>query len=221
MIRGPVYPCLGHPRVSRALIWFYNHNLILFSTHHLPCRAVIMPVIFLALTLDILVLVFSLAAFYAIYDYQRRRGLPYPPGPRPLPLIGNLLDIPKEFSWLTYSQLSNKHGDILSFRVFGRVIVVLNSVKTSKDLLERRADIYSDRPVLPSVEMMKWEWIVTFQKYTEPFRLSRKLLDRSLRPATITAYRLLLETNAHNFLHQVFANPDELEAYLYQLVAFL
>ena len=71
-----------------------------------------MPVTFLTLTLDILVLVFSLAAFSAIYDYQRRRGLPYPPGPRPLPLIGNLLDIPKEFSWLTYSQLSNKHGMI-------------------------------------------------------------------------------------------------------------
>ena len=44
-------------------------------------------------------------------------------------------------------------GDILSFRVFGRVIVVLNSVKTSKDLLDRRADVYSDRPVLPSAEM--------------------------------------------------------------------
>lgn len=129
-----------------------------------------MQVTFLAL--DILALVFSLAAFSAIYDYQRRRGLPYPPGPRPLPLIGNLLDIPKEFSWLTYSQFSNKHGmiyfsagelltegitalagDILSFRVFGRVIVVLNSFKTSKDLLERRPHIYSDRTVPPSVEM--------------------------------------------------------------------
>jgi hypothetical protein len=44
-------------------------------------------------------------------------------------------------------------GDVLSFHVFGRVIVVLNSLKANKDLLERRGDIYSDRPVAPSIEM--------------------------------------------------------------------
>jgi hypothetical protein len=128
-----------------------------------------MPVISLTSTLDILVLVASFAALLVVRDYQMRRGLPYPPGPRPLPLIGNLLDIPKEFSWLSYTQLSRTHGmiyftvmglltegvagDVLSFHVFGKVIVVLNSFKASKDLLERRGDIYSDRPVVPSVEM--------------------------------------------------------------------
>ena len=65
---------------------------------------------FLTTVLDILVLVSSLVAFLAIRDRQRRRGLPYPPGPRPLPLVGNLFDIPKEFSWLTYADLSKKHG---------------------------------------------------------------------------------------------------------------
>lgn len=44
-------------------------------------------------------------------------------------------------------------GDVLSFHVFGKVIVVLNSLKANKDLLERRADVYSDRPVIPIVEM--------------------------------------------------------------------
>jgi hypothetical protein len=44
-------------------------------------------------------------------------------------------------------------GDILSFRVFGQVIVVLNSAKATKDLLERRGNIYSDRPVIPIHEM--------------------------------------------------------------------
>jgi hypothetical protein len=128
-----------------------------------------MPVVSLASILDILVLVSSLAAFFVIRDYQRRRGLPYPPGPRPLPLIGNVLDIPKEFSWLSYTQLSKKHGmiysavkgllmeritgDVLSFHVFGKVIVVLNSLKANKDLLERRGDIYSDRPMIPIFEM--------------------------------------------------------------------
>jgi hypothetical protein len=71
-----------------------------------------MPVISVTLIVDILVLVLSLAAFLAIRDYQRRQGLPYPPGPRPLPLIGNIIDIPREFAWLTYTQLSKKYGMI-------------------------------------------------------------------------------------------------------------
>lgn len=123
----------------------------------------------LTVTIDLVVLVTFFAVILAARDHKRRRGCPYPPGPRPLPLIGNLLDIPKGFSWLSYSQLSKKYGtshlvvrllltervsgDILCFRVFGRVIVVLNSIKASKDLLERRGDIYSDRPVIPIYEM--------------------------------------------------------------------
>ena len=128
-----------------------------------------MPAVSLTSILDVLVLISSLVAFLAIRDYQRRKGLPYPPGPRPLPLIGNLFDIPREYSWLSYTQLSKKHGmvyfairrrltegmtgDILSFRAFGQVIVVLNSIKVNKDLLERRPDIYSDRPVIPIFDM--------------------------------------------------------------------
>ena len=128
-----------------------------------------MPSASLKSTLDIIVLVSFLVAFVVIRDYQRRRGLPYPPGPRPFPLIGNLFDIPKEFSWLSYTELSKKHGmiyfaakelliehmtgNVLFFRVFGNVIVVLNSIKAAKDLLESRGDIYSDRPVAPITEM--------------------------------------------------------------------
>ncbi|KAH9956421.1 hypothetical protein BC827DRAFT_756476 [Russula dissimulans] len=96
--------------------------------------------------IDLLVLVSSLVTFLTIRDYQRRGRLPYPPGPRPLPIIGNLLDIPMEFSWLTFTQLSKKHGDVISFHVFGQVVVVLNSIKATKDLFERRGEIYSSRP---------------------------------------------------------------------------
>jgi len=44
-------------------------------------------------------------------------------------------------------------GDILSFHVFGQVIIVLNSVKATKELLDKRGEFYSDRPVVPFYEM--------------------------------------------------------------------
>ena len=68
---------------------------------------------------------------------------------------------------------------------------------------------------------MKWEWMVAFSNYTESFRQARKLLDRSLRPATIATYRPLLQTKAHVLLTHMLANPDELDAHFHQFVAFL
>jgi hypothetical protein len=125
-------------------------------------------------SLTFLVSLFSvllfLASIWTIHAHRRHGGLPYPPGPRPLPILGNLLDVPKVFSWLAYTRLSKTYGagtslfcrtsfltampgDILSFRVFGKIIVVLNSAKVAKDLLEKNGDIYYDRPVIPIHEM--------------------------------------------------------------------
>jgi hypothetical protein len=44
-------------------------------------------------------------------------------------------------------------GDIISLHAFGQVIVVLNSIKVNKDLLEKRPDIYSDRPLITIFDM--------------------------------------------------------------------
>ena len=119
--------------------------------------------------IDYLAFISFFLVLWAFRDQQRRKGLRYPPGPRPLPIIGNLLHIPKEHSWLAYAQFSKIYGmsvsflgvrftiifagDVLSFHVFGQVIIVLNSVKANKDLLEKRAEIYSDRPVIPFYNM--------------------------------------------------------------------
>ena len=54
------------------------------------------------------------------------------------------------------SFLTATSGDIISFRIFGKVIIVLNSTKVAKDLLEKNGNIYYDRPAIPIHEM----WVV-------------------------------------------------------------
>ena len=45
---------------------------------------------------------------YLARPYRAR--LPLPPGPKPLPIIGNLLDFPKHHEWLTYNEWSKIYG---------------------------------------------------------------------------------------------------------------
>jgi hypothetical protein len=40
----------------------------------------------------------------------RRRGVPLPPGPRGLPIIGNVLDMPMKEEWLGYQALTKQYG---------------------------------------------------------------------------------------------------------------
>ena len=59
---------------------------------------------------DCLAFSLFLYLFVAFRDHRRYRGLSYPPGPPSRPIIGNLLDVPKEASWVAYADMSKKYG---------------------------------------------------------------------------------------------------------------
>lgn len=53
------------------------------------------------------------SVFYGSWRYviRRRTALPHPPGPKGLPLVGNLFDIPKKHEWLTYKKYTDQYGE--------------------------------------------------------------------------------------------------------------
>jgi hypothetical protein len=48
-----------------------------------------------------------IACLFVLRKRQRPR---YPPGPKGLPLVGNLLDVPTEYSWLAYEDMARQCG---------------------------------------------------------------------------------------------------------------
>ena len=59
---------------------------------------------------DCLAISFFIYLLVSLRDLRRRGGLSYPPGPTSWPLIGNLLDLPKETPWTAYTDMSKKYG---------------------------------------------------------------------------------------------------------------
>lgn len=52
----------------------------------------------------IILAAFGVIVLIWLYLMRSRHGLPLPPGPKPLPLIGNLLDMPQSHAWLTFTK---------------------------------------------------------------------------------------------------------------------
>lgn len=75
---------------------------------------------------------------------QRPKG--YPPGPPTLPLIGNLHQIPKEKRWVQFEKWAREYGPIYSLMLGSKVMIVLNSDKAIRDLVDSRGAMYSSRP---------------------------------------------------------------------------
>ncbi|KAI0065754.1 cytochrome P450 [Artomyces pyxidatus] len=168
----------------------------------------------LVLTASLVVASAVLLLLCTLHDYRKRKGLPYPPGPTPLPVIGNLLDIPTVESWVTYTEWEKKYGEIMSMQVLGNFIVVLQSYKAMKDLLERRGQIYSDRPVSPFFDMMELHWAIPIARYAEQWRSGRRALDRSLRQSAAVLYRPIQKAKAHAFLKNLLARPEDFREHL-------
>jgi hypothetical protein len=91
----------------------------------------------------------AVIAGLAQYLYRRRSLSPLPPGPKPLPLLGNLFDMPTSREYETYAQWGRKYGDVVHVHALGRHFIILNSIEAANELLDQRSAIYSDRPFIP------------------------------------------------------------------------
>lgn len=101
-------------------------------------------------TLLVLDVFLGFSALYLLKKFIRKQASPnaLPPGPKGLPIIGNIFDLPNPSgkAWLDWRKLKKLYGPLSSVTIFGQTIVVLNDYNTAAELLDRNSAVCSNRP---------------------------------------------------------------------------
>ncbi|KAF8634131.1 hypothetical protein AX15_001063 [Amanita polypyramis BW_CC] len=138
----------------------------------------------------------------------KKRGISYPPGPPPKPIIGNVLDLPLEKPWTKYLALSKEYNsDIIHFSIMNIHIIVLNNVKDAVELFEKRSTVYSSRPTFPITDLMEVGDLTPLTQYGSTWRKHRKLFQESLSQKRMPSYEHVQTEKVHLLLELLLKNP--------------
>lgn len=99
----------------------------------------------LAIAISVLIVV---PVVWVLADYVRilRLRQKMPPGPFPLPLVGNFFAIPKVKPWIEWEKWAEYYDNpMITIWNGHRPIIMCNDIWTISDLLDKRASIYSSR----------------------------------------------------------------------------
>ncbi|NEA37547.1 cytochrome P450 [Streptomyces sp. SID13031] len=81
------------------------------------------------------------------------RHLTLPPGPRGLPVLGNLLDVPLH-SLKDLSSLSQRYGSVFSLRLGSRTVVVITDPDVLEEVYVKHADSCGARPSFVNTDVI-------------------------------------------------------------------
>ncbi|OSD06956.1 cytochrome P450 [Trametes coccinea BRFM310] len=162
------------------------------------------------------------AILVAFEHFRRRRRLSsLPPGPRGWPIIGNILDMPTSYHWITFADWSKQWGDIMSVSLLGQTVVIINSPKHAIDILEKKSSIYCSRAAVPVAgDMIGWSRAMLLAPYGPRLREMRKMFANVLATRHhVARFHGLIEDETRHFLVGLSRRSDSLVDDLHKLAA--
>lgn len=170
----------------------------------------------------------SIAIAYRSWQSNKRRG-PLPPGPRGLPLLGNMADLPDSQPWVALAKLGEIYGasfatdlslvdcvdhshffagGIVYLSIVGTDIVVLNNAEYAHNMLVKKSRIYSDRPVLTMAgTLVGLDRDPTLVRYGPMWIKYRRHFNHFMgTPAKVAVFSELFHEEVSKFVHNLRSN---------------
>ncbi|KAK4925644.1 hypothetical protein LTR28_012230, partial [Elasticomyces elasticus] len=159
----------------------------------------------------------ALVGFAALSYYNNRRqakNVPTAlPGPRLVPFIGRVHDLPINYMWVKFKEWADIYGPIYQTEMLGTKFIVVSDEKIAEDLLVKRAKIYSDRPAVNSLFDSKsthgsMEYLPLMGK-NQYWSRQRKYTHANLTEASNAQYNGIMYHEVKRWLARLLENPDD------------
>ncbi|KAI9149625.1 o-methylsterigmatocystin oxidoreductase [Paramyrothecium foliicola] len=159
----------------------------------------------------------SIIIYYTIIR-KKDAGLPLPPGPKPLPIVGNIRDMPPQgkLEYEHWLEFKKKYGGISSVTVLGQPMIILHDRKAIIEILGKNSLRTSNRPIQPfGGDMCGFGSLLTMLQYDDNFKNQRKLVDQQLGTRLLSSrFGQVQDVESRRFLLRVLEDPKELRAHL-------
>ncbi|TFK74818.1 cytochrome P450 [Pluteus cervinus] len=161
-----------------------------------------------------------LLGFWLRLARTRRSKLPFPPGPRPHWIIGNLKDIPSIKPWITYAHWSKRYkSEVVYINSLGQDVVIINGLDSAIEIFEKHAHNFIDRPDVTMFRLMNWDWNLGLMPYSTRWIQQRRIYQSNLRKENVKKYQYVQVAKVQNLLRSLLESPEEFPRHIQTLTA--
>ncbi|KAD3069184.1 hypothetical protein E3N88_37064 [Mikania micrantha] len=166
------------------------------------------------LTLTLLYFSFSLAVAHAIFLISGRRHARLPPGPYPLPIIGNLLHVSEKRPHHSLATLAKRYGPLMSLKLGSRTTIVVSSPDVAKEFFQTHDHSFSSRSIPEASKVVDHDkysmvWLPVGDQWRRLRRISKEyLFSMQCLDATEHLRREIAFTTSLNVLSNLMFSMD-------------
>ncbi|KAL4968454.1 cytochrome P450 [Aspergillus stella-maris] len=153
----------------------------------------------------------SSVALVVPYSWASLRPRDFPPGPKPLPFIGNLNLIPSSKTFTLFHKWTKQYGPILGLKFGPANVVILNNWRDVQELLEKRGTIYSSRPpnYIANTLICPNNTHILFTPYNSAWKSLRKAAQALFTPRELATIAPIQEAEATQTIFDILREPEK------------